>query len=84
MTEPAREYTRFEYRCRRCSEVFGGPTCPRDMLDHELHALMGDPDRGTKASDSYGGGRSFGHACADGGQGYSDLIGIEAPREDRS
>jgi len=64
----------FEYRCRRCGEVYHNPCCSPDLaqwilVEIGMHGSGGDAKKG---------GRVYihtTHGCKDGGAGVADLLG---------
>lgn len=66
----------FEYKCRRCGEIYYNPCCDPDdaeiyLIDLSIFGKAGDSERGGTFR------KSTTHQCKDGGRGFCDLIGYK-------
>ena len=64
----------FEYRCRRCGELYRNPCCSPDLARWILIevAMLGSGGSTKKGGKVY---RYTTHGCKDGGEGIADLLG---------
>lgn len=62
----------FQYKCRRCGEIDNGPTITFTNTALVLHEVITEGE-----SKRLGLRMNRIHGCPNGGQGISDLIGVE-------
>jgi len=65
----------FEYKCRRCGDIFHNPCC---SPEHAKYILINIAMSGKEGNDINHGGRVFiyeTHQCKDEGVGIADLLG---------